>query len=83
MHTEFDPYRMWLGIPSDVQPKDYYTLLGLPRFSTDITAIATNAVSRTEYLQSAWTPENGIWVNRLMGEIAVVHNCSNSTLLPL
>ena len=42
---QFDPYRIWLGIPRDEQPADHYRLLGIGRFESDVTVIS-NAADR-------------------------------------
>jgi hypothetical protein len=42
----FDPYYEWLGIPPSQQPANHYRLLGVPRFETNIPAIAAAADQR-------------------------------------
>jgi len=39
----FDPYSQWLGLPGGREPADYYELLGLRRFESDLDLIAHTA----------------------------------------
>ena len=39
MADEFDPYRMWLGIPPEEQPPNIYRLLGIGLFEADLDVI--------------------------------------------
>lgn len=45
MSTPLDPYHLWLGIPPEEQPPDYYRLLGIARFESN-PAVITLAAHR-------------------------------------
>lgn len=45
MSQEFDPYRIWLGIPAEEQPANHYRLLGIELFEADPDVIS-NAADR-------------------------------------
>jgi hypothetical protein len=43
MPDSFDPYLEWLGVPGGEDGPDYYRLLGLPQFESDVELIARQA----------------------------------------
>jgi hypothetical protein len=67
-------YRDWLGIREDQLPPDHYTLLGLPRFEPDPTAIDEAAKDRMRAVRPRCLkfPELG---TQLLNEIAVASVC--------
>lgn len=50
--AEFDPYYIWLGIPPDEQPPDYYRLLGIRKFESNPDVIANAAEQRVVHVRS-------------------------------
>ena len=48
--AQFDPYRKWLGIPSDEQPANHYRLLGVELFESDPEVIQTAADRQMAYV---------------------------------
>jgi hypothetical protein len=52
MAAPFDPYHIWLGIPSSEQPADHYRLLGISRFESNLDVIANAADQRIRHIRS-------------------------------
>ncbi len=66
---QFDPYRLWLGIPPEDQPPHHYRLLGLTAFESDADVIA-GAVDRQ--IRHVSLKQTGEWVEsarKLLGEL--------------
>lgn len=51
MSQEFDPYYEWLGIPPEAQPADYYRLLGISQFETNVNVISNAADQRMYFIR--------------------------------
>jgi hypothetical protein len=66
----FDPYREWLGIEPREQPADFYRLLGVARFETDLARIATAADQRMALVRSFQTGPRGTYTQRLLNELS-------------
>jgi hypothetical protein len=70
MAEAFDPYYIWLGIPPEEQPADYYRLLGVRRFETNLEVIANAADQRVRHLRSMQTGKRQAETQRLLNEIS-------------
>ena len=66
----FDPYREWLGIDPHEQPADFYRLLGVARFETDLSRIAAAADQRMALVRSFQTGPRGVYTQRLLNELS-------------
>jgi hypothetical protein len=58
--ANFDPYHVWLGIPAEEQPADYYRILGVPRFERDPEVISNAADQRMGFVR---TFQSGTYAN--------------------
>ncbi|MGB6042608.1 MAG: hypothetical protein WBF93_05565 [Pirellulales bacterium] len=75
MTAPFDPYLQWLDIPQTEQPPNYYRLLGIPLFESDVTVISTAADAQLLNLRQR---QRGIYAQeaaRLMNEVATARRC--------
>jgi hypothetical protein len=71
----FDSYRQWLGITDQERPLNYYLLLGLTPYETDlakIDEISLRQMARVLERDSALATETGV---RLFGELDAARNC--------
>lgn len=75
MTVDFDPYFKWLGIPPEEQPPNYYRLLGIPLFTSDVEVIDNAADQRMAHLRSHQLGQRGQLVQKLLNEIAFVKAC--------
>ena len=66
----FDPYYEWLGIGPHEQPADFYRLLGIARFETDLARIAAAADQRMALVRSFQTGPRGVYTQRLLNELS-------------
>jgi hypothetical protein len=66
----FDPYREWLGIEPHEQPADFYRLLGVARFETDLSRLAAALDQRMALVRSFQTGPRGIYTQRLLNELS-------------
>lgn len=71
----FDPYRDWLGIPPQEQPANYYRLLGVELFESDLDAIKSAADRLKKHVRDAATAERREDAKRLLEEISVAKRC--------
>ena len=71
----FDPYRKWLGIPSDQQPGSHYRLLGIEEFESDADVIETAAERQTLLLRTFQTGPNSELAERLLNEVSAARVC--------
>ena len=51
MSDIFDPYYIWLGIPSESQPPDHYRILGVTLFESNREVIEAAANRQMAYMQ--------------------------------
>ncbi len=65
----FDPYYEWLGIPPDEQPADYYRLLGVRRFETNLDVINNGAERQLLLLKSLQNGPHGPLTQPMMNEV--------------
>ncbi|MBC7856388.1 MAG: hypothetical protein IAF94_23400 [Pirellulaceae bacterium] len=70
MAEAFDPYYIWLGIPPEEQPADYYRLLGIRRFENNEEVIANAADQRVRHLRSVQAGKRQAETQRLLNEIS-------------
>ena len=75
MNRSFDPYRKWLGIPTEEQPPHYYRLLGIEPFESDTDVIVNAADARMTHLKTFQSGEYGELSQRLLNEIAAAQIC--------
>jgi len=71
----FNPYEKWLGIPPDEQPADYYRLLVIERFESDIATIARAADARMVHIRTFQTGPRGALTQKLLNEISAARIC--------
>ncbi|MGE3779250.1 MAG: hypothetical protein AB7F89_18835, partial [Pirellulaceae bacterium] len=70
MSAPFDPYDRWLGIPPEEQPADYYRLLGVNRFESDVQRIQAAADQRMAHVRAFQTGPRGRFTQPLLNELA-------------
>jgi hypothetical protein len=75
METAFDPYHKWLGIPSDRQPPDHYTLLAVQVFEKDPDVIDSAADQRMSHLRKFQTGQYSDLSQKLLNEVANARVC--------
>lgn len=68
--NQFDPYYLWLGIPPDEQPADYYRLLGVRRFETNADVIDTASQRQIAHVRSFAIGPHGTTAQRVLNELA-------------
>lgn len=73
--SPFDPYAEWLGIAPEERPIDNYRLLGLSRFETDASRIASAADERMGQIRKFQTGPRGRYTQKLLNELAAAKGC--------
>lgn len=71
----FDGYHKWLGIAPKDQPPNYYRLLGVDAFESDMDVIRHAADKQLAFLKTCSTWENLALAQQLMNEIAAAREC--------
>ncbi len=66
----FDAYHIWLGIPPEDQPPDYYRLLGLRQLESRTDVIAMAAERQTSHVRKFASGEHQQRASELLNEIA-------------
>ena len=66
----FDAYHKWLGIPPTDQPPDYYRLLGVRRFESDLDVIEHAADQRMAHIRSFQGGPHAEQSQRLLNELS-------------
>jgi hypothetical protein len=66
----FDAYHKWLGIPPADQPPDYYRLLGVRRFESDLDVIEHAADQRMSHIRSFQGGPHAEQSHRLLNELS-------------
>ncbi|TWU49261.1 PDZ domain-containing protein [Rubripirellula reticaptiva] len=64
-----DPYRVWLGIPSDRRPPTYYDILSLEPGESDEAVIRSAAEQRRSYVLSKQGGDHDRAVYKILGQI--------------
>ncbi|GAB6165688.1 hypothetical protein JCM19992_16880 [Thermostilla marina] len=75
MDAGFDPYHRWLGIPPDEQPPNYYRLLGIGLFESDVDVINNAAERQMVHLRRFQTGPHAALCQRLLNEVAAARIC--------
>lgn len=75
MAEEFDPYHKWLGIPPSEQPPNYYRLLGIELFESDIDVIESAADQRMAHLRTFQGGKNAQLSQNLLNEVSKARIC--------
>lgn len=70
MFQEFDPYYEWLGIPPEEQPADYYRLLGISQFETNVNVISNAADQRMFFIRMFQNGPHSIETQRILNVLA-------------
>lgn len=73
--ASFDPYYKWLGIPPEEQPPNYYRLLGIPLFESDLDVIENAAHRQMVYIRTFQTGKNADLSQKLLNELAAAKVC--------
>ena len=75
MPEHFDPYRKWLGIPSEEQPPHYYRLLGLAPFEHDPDVIENAADQRMAHVRTFQSGRHAVLSQRILTELSAAKVC--------
>lgn len=75
MAAEFNPYHIWLGIPPEEQPANYYRLLGLKLFESSGDVIDNAADRQMAHLRTFQSGKHGELTQRLLNEVAAARVC--------
>lgn len=71
----FDPYQTWLGIPPEEQPANYYRLLGLGIFASDLDAIEAAVGQRVALLRTHQAGRYAECAGDLLHEVEAARLC--------
>lgn len=75
MPDRFDAYHVWLGIPPEEQPPNYYRLLGLKQFEDNADAIEAAVDQRMAHLRNYQTGKHSELSQTLLNQVAAVKGC--------
>jgi formylglycine-generating enzyme required for sulfatase activity len=75
MSQPFDAYYKWLGIPPAEQPPNYYRLLGLTLFESDVDAITSAAEQRIAHVRTFQISQHAELSQRILNELAAARVC--------
>ena len=75
MADDFNPYHVWLGIPPEDQPANYYRLLSLDLFETSGDVIDSAADRQMAHLRTFQSGKHGELIQRLLNEVAAARVC--------
>ena len=75
MAEQFDPYRIWLGIPADEQPPNHYHLLGVGLFESDPEVIANAADRQMGHVRTFQTGKHSRLSQKLLNELSAARIC--------
>ncbi len=75
MKQAFDPYHIWLGIPSEEQPPNHYRLLGVKLFEANLDVIQNAADRQMVHLRTFQTGRHMEFSQRLLNEVAAAKIC--------
>lgn len=73
--AEFNPYRVWLGIPLNKLPADHYSLLGLEKYESDDDVIAAAADRVMVFVKTFQTGKYSEQSQQILNEIAAARIC--------
>lgn len=71
----FDPYHKWLGIPAKDQPPNYYRLLHLDLYESDLDVIEGAADRAMGFIRQYQSGEHAALAAKLLNEIATARLC--------
>ena len=74
-NAEFNPYRVWLGIPANKLPADYYSLLGLEKYESDPDVIESAADKVMAFVKTFQSGKYSKQSQQLLNEIAAARVC--------
>lgn len=75
MAERFDPYLVWLGIPPEEQPPNFYRLLGIPRFTDNLDVIENAADRQMAHLRTFQTGPHSDLSQKLLNEVSAARVC--------
>ncbi len=75
MATEFDPYHKWLGIAPEDQPPNYYQLLGLRNFESDLDVLEGAADRQMSHLRTFQSGKHSDLSQKLLNEVTNAKLC--------
>lgn len=70
MSSDFDPYRVWLSIPANEQPANYYRLLGVELFESDDEVIISAADRQITHVSTFQSGQYSEQAQRILRELA-------------
>jgi hypothetical protein len=73
--TDFDPYRVWLGIPPSEQPPNHYRLLGIGLFESQPEVISHAADRQMAHVRTFQTGEYSVLSQRILNELSAARVC--------
>ena len=75
MAEQFDPYRKWLGIPSQDQPPNHYQLLGIPLLENDPDVIENAANRQMAHVRTFQTGKHSKASQQILNELSAAKRC--------
>ncbi|MCH8044302.1 MAG: hypothetical protein IID44_11350 [Planctomycetes bacterium] len=75
MAESFDPYRVWLGIPPQEQPPNYYRLLGVGLFESDPDVIASAADRQMAHVRTFQNGPRAKLSQEILNELSAANVC--------
>ncbi len=75
MAEQFDPYRKWLGIPSQDQPPNHYQLLGIPALENDPDVIENAANRQMAHVRTFQTGKHSKVSQQILNELSAAKRC--------
>lgn len=72
---QFDPYRVWLGIPKAEQPPNHYRLLGVSLFESDPEVIQEGADRQVAHLKTKQTGARVQLSQKLLQQVVAAVGC--------
>ncbi len=73
--ADFNPYRVWLGIPQNKLPANHYSLLGLEEFEQDLDVISSAADRVMAYVKTFQGGKYSQQSQNILNEIAAARVC--------
>ncbi len=75
MAEQFDPYRKWLGIPSQDQPPNHYQLLGIPALENDPDVIENAANRQMAHVRTFQNGKHSKVSQQILNELSAAKRC--------
>lgn len=75
MSEEFNPYRVWLGIPKKYLPANHYRLLGLELFENDPDVIEAAADKQMSFIRTFQAGRHSAESQQILNEISAARIC--------